>query len=76
MYLLQDGTEVTLDRIRAAFTAGQAVLVHGNTDGGTSTALLLDGFEADTRDECYSVWEEVWTTTPKSINQCCAVARC
>ena len=76
MYLTNDGTEVTIDQIRAAFTAGDAMLVHGHTDGGTSTGLMLDGIDRDTRDECYSMWEEVWTSKARSVNQCCGIARC
>jgi len=76
MYLLQDGTEVTIDQIREAFASGVAVLVHGRANWHNTTALRLDGLDVDTRGECYSAWDEVWTTQPKSVNQCCGVARC
>lgn len=76
MYLLRDGTEVTIDQIRTAFESKQAVLVHNNADNHTATSLMLNGKDLDTRGECYSVWEELWTTAPKSINQCCSAARC
>lgn len=76
MYVLRDATEVTIDQIREAFTSGQAVLVHNHADNHTATSLMLDGQECDTRGECYSMWEELWTTLPKSINQCCSAARC
>lgn len=75
-YVLRDGTEVTIDQIREAFARGQTMLVHHNADNHTGTSLMLDGQEFDSRGECESVWEELWTTTPKSINQCCSAARC
>jgi hypothetical protein len=75
-YLLRDGTAVTIDQIREAFNTGKAVLVHNHADGHSATGLMLDGEEFDTRDECYSVWDECWTTAPKSINQCCFYSRC
>lgn len=74
MYLTQDGTEVTLAQIQQAFYEGRAVLAHGNAEGRTATSLRLDGLDADTRGACESVWDEVWTTAPKSIQQCCAYA--
>lgn len=75
MYLLKNGTEVSKDQISAAFAAGTAVLAHNNAENRTDTGLMLDGREYDTRGECYSVWDECWTTKPKSIAQCYAVAR-
>ena len=76
MYLLKNGAEVSKDQISAAFTAGTAVLAHHNAEGHTDTGLMLDGREYDTRGECYSVWDECWTTKPKSLQQCYAVAYC
>lgn len=75
MYYLQDGTEVTADQIKAAFSAGQAVLVHGRRDNGTSTALMLDGQHRDTRGQCHSMWDEVWTRTPQTAHLALAAAR-
>lgn len=75
MYLLKDGTEVTKDQIKTAFAEGTARLVHCRADGGTSTGLLLNGEDVDTRDDCYSVWDEVWTTTPRCLWQALNVAR-
>ena len=74
-YYTQDGNEVSLDQIRAAFAEGKAVLVHGNRDGRSSTALMLDGKHRDTRGECCSVWDEVWTETPKTIHAALYAAR-
>lgn len=68
-YALMDGTEVTAQQIREAYDAGKAVLVHGRRDGGSSTALKLDGEHIDTRGQCYSVWEEVWTRTPQTLRE-------
>ena len=75
MYLLKNGNEVTKEQISEAFSAGTAVLSHNNAENRTDTGLMLDGHEYDTRGECYSVWDECWTTKPKSIAQCYAVAR-
>jgi hypothetical protein len=75
MYYLIDGTEVTAEQIRQAYNAGNAVLVHGNRDNGTSTSLALDGVHCDTRDDCHSVWDEVWTAAPKTLNDALHAAR-
>lgn len=69
-YLLRDGTAVTKDEIEEAFNAGLAVLCHGRGEGKTTTGLMLDGNHYDTRGQCFSVWEEAWTRTPKDINEC------
>ncbi|MEP6587150.1 MAG: hypothetical protein ABJA84_00130 [Polaromonas sp.] len=76
MYLTRTGDEITKEQIQSAFAAGHAVLCHSNGEGRTVTGLALDGVEYDTRGECYSVWDETWTTAPKSLAQCYAVARC
>lgn len=68
--ILHDGTQTTAEQVKTAFLDGLAVLVHGRADGGTATGLMLDGRHIDTRGECYSMWEEVWTTTPSSIKDC------
>lgn len=69
MFLLNDGTDVTADEIRAAFSSGKATLVHSNGENRTKTGLMLDGKHYDTRGQCYSVWEEVWTTEPESLQE-------
>ena len=69
-YYLQDGTEVTKNDIEKAFKNGDAILIHARRlDGTTSSALMLNGVEFDTRNECYSMWEEVWTRKPKSLTE-------
>jgi hypothetical protein len=68
-YYLQNGDEVTADQIKAAFSEGKAVLVHGHLNGIISTSLMLDGEHFDARGECHSVWEEAWTRTPKNVQQ-------
>ena len=75
MYVLNDGTEVTRDEIEAAYNAGLAMLVHGNGDGHTTTGLMLDGEEIDTRDECYSMWDEVWTRPAPSLQAALRAAK-
>ena len=70
MYVLNDGTEVSRGQIKAAFTSGQAVIVHGwRGDGQISTGLRIDGLQVDSRGECYSAWEETWTVAPKTLRQ-------
>lgn len=76
MYVLRDGTEVTREQIEAAFTAGQARLINGRGDHYTNVSLMLDGKDFDTRGECYSMWDEAWTRTPKTLDDCLAAARC
>jgi hypothetical protein len=74
-YFTADGTQVTREMIESGFNAGKAVLVHSHGNAGTLTSLALDGQQRDTRDQCYSVWDEVWTTTPKTLRDCLDVAR-
>lgn len=73
-YVLRDGTEVTREQIANAYAEGKARLCHGRRDGGTSTGLMLDGIDYDTRGECFSVWDEVWTTRPQTIREALAAA--
>lgn len=74
-YYLCDGTQVSADTIKAAVKYGRARLVHSHGDGKTLTSLALDGVDIDTTGECYSMWDEVWTTTPKTVLQALAAAR-
>lgn len=67
--------EVSKEQILEAFNTGKAVLVHGRREHGSSTSLRLDGKHFDNRGECYSMWEEMWTTEPKSYMQCLGLAR-
>ena len=66
MCVLNDGTEVTMDQIKTAFTSGQAVIVHG---------WRGDGLQVDSRGECYSAWEETWTVAPKTLRQALDAAK-
>ena len=66
-YYLINGDAVTADQIRAAFDAGKARLIHGRGEGRTTTGLMLNGEDIDTRGQCYSMWDEVWTTTPATL---------
>jgi hypothetical protein len=74
-YFTADGTQVTREIIEAAFNSGKAVLVNSNGNGRTLTTLALDGQHRDTRGQCYSVWDEVWTDTPKTLRACLDAAR-
>lgn len=70
-HLLADGTYTTQQTIMEAFKAGKARLLHSrNPIGGTITGLVLNGLEVDIRNPKYSVWDEIWTTTPASIEDC------
>lgn len=75
MLILQDGSEVTHAQIARAFYEGKARLVHGRGEGCTKTGLMLDGIDRDTRGECYSMWEEVWTSKPESLSAALRAAR-
>lgn len=76
MYVLNDGTEVSKGQIKAAFNAGQAVIVHGwRGDGQISASLRIDGLQVDSRGECYSAWEETWTLAPKTLRQALDAAK-
>ncbi|WP_025918224.1 hypothetical protein [Herminiimonas sp. CN] len=74
MYLLNDGTEVQKDQIIEAVAAGKARIVYGRGEGKTTEALMLDGVDIDTRGQCHSMWEEVWTAVPKSENAALKIA--
>ena len=69
MYILNDGMTVTEEQIKPAFDHGNAVIRHGHGDNCTSTGLLLDGKHFDTRNECHSMWEEMWTRTPSTLKE-------
>ena len=75
MFLTINGEEVTREQIEAAFEAGDAVFVHGRADGHNTTGLALDGKHFDTRGECYSMWEETWTSQPTCLRDCLDVAK-
>lgn len=76
MYLLQNGDEVMKEQIEEAFNCGDAVIIHTHGINKTNTGLMLDGEHIDTRGECYSVWDEVWSREPKSVSECIRLALC
>lgn len=69
MYILKNGEEVSAEQIKSAVAEKRAVLVHSRAIGHTETGLMLDGVEHSTRNECYSVWDEIWTTKPNDISE-------
>lgn len=73
-YYLNDGTEVTADQIKDAFEQGKARLIHGRGNNKTTTGLMLDGADFDTRGQCYSMWEEAWTKKPESLQESLSAA--
>lgn len=76
MFLLNDGTEITHAQITDAVSAGKARLIYCHGDGRTKTGLLLDGIDRDTRGQCYSMWEEVWTAIPETAGHAIQAAYC
>jgi hypothetical protein len=75
MYILRDGTEVTAAQIKEAVKAGTPVIVHGRAENHNSTSLMLDGQHRDTRGQCHSMWDEVWTRTPTDVAEALKAAR-
>lgn len=72
MYLTYDGYELTAETIRVAYLAGRARLVHSP---GINTSLAVDGRDLDNRrDDALSVWDQVWTTVPDSVQSCLEAA--
>ena len=76
MLILNNGTEITRDQIASAFAAGYARIIHGRAENASTTGLLIDGVDRDTRGQCYSVWEEIWTEIPKTLAACIQAAYC
>lgn len=75
MYLLSNGTETTAQEIFNAFAEGKARLIHSwKPAGGHTRELRLDGVDLDTRGQCYSMRDEVWTSIPASLKDCYAAA--
>lgn len=75
MYYDKNGNEVSVAQIKSAIDAGVARLCHSNGNGKTLTAVALDGADYDTRGQCASVWDEAWTTVPRSAAQAMRFAR-
>lgn len=68
-YLQFDGEPITADQIRQAYTDGMARIVHSRGDGRTTSGLLLDGRDWDTRDNCVCMSDESWTRKPTSLKE-------
>lgn len=73
-YYTHDGYPITTEAIRQAFKLGRARLVHSHGDGKTQTSLSIDGQSWDTRGQCYSKWDESWTTKPIHLGEAIAAA--
>ena len=70
-YYLYDGTEVNRDMIKQAYEEGRAILIHTNVaGGGTALRLMLDGNMIDTREQCASVIDEVWSSKQLHWRMC------
>ena len=68
-YILRDGTYISKEEVKGAFEEGRAVLIYGGRFGSTATDLMLDGRHFDTRGECAAVYEEAWTTKPRTLRE-------
>ena len=75
IYYDREGNEITKEQIQSAYHSGQATLIHTRGDGHTSTRQSLENVQKDTRGQCFSMWDEVWTTKPVNIQDCYAAAR-
>ena len=74
-YILRDGTYISKEEVKVAFEEGRAVLIHGWRFGGIATDLMLDGCHFDTRGECAAMYEEAWTTKPRTLREALNAAR-
>lgn len=80
MFLLNDGSAVKAEEIKKAFEDGKVRLVHAHNyaskglGDSIKTSVTLDGVDRDTRGQCYSAWEEVWTTVPETILEALEIA--
>ena len=74
-YYDYNGIEITKEQIEAAFTAGEATLIHSNGDGKTVTALSLKHKDHDSRNACFSAIDEVWTQKPALMRDCLSAAK-
>lgn len=74
-YYDYNGNEISIDEIKVSFSLGLATLIHANGDNTVITSLSLDYINIDTRNTMYSVWDEVWTEAPQSIDDCLDAAR-
>lgn len=81
-YYTLDGDAVTREQIESAVSQRRAVIVwtHGEWKNIGSLLVCNDAEEADieadrdTRDECYSMAEEVWGHRPSSVDEACRAA--
>jgi hypothetical protein len=76
MLLLFDGSEVTESEIKTAHMSGDTRLVFTRREGKSSVSLMLDGKDIDTRNQCHSVWEEMWTKHPDNLREAIKAATC
>jgi hypothetical protein len=74
-YYLYDGEETEVTKIVKAVQENKARLIHSRGILSILTSLSLDGIDRDTRGQCYSMWEEVWTTIPKNYREALRVAQ-
>ncbi len=64
---LSNGDEIREDDLRAEFKKGRVRLCHSHGDGKAITGVIITDEDHDTRGECYAMYEESWTTEPKTF---------
>lgn len=74
MFILNDGTRVTYYQITEAFSEGKARIIYGHGETCTTAGLMLDGIDRDTRGQCYSILDEVWTAVPATARDALHIA--
>ena len=68
-YYTGDGNEVTQSQIEAAVKERRAVIRWSHGNGYNAASLIIcdipdeaeDEAERDTRGECWSMWDEIWS---------------
>jgi hypothetical protein len=56
-----DWLELNKQQLSDFFKEGRLSMVYGRGENGTTTSVALDQEPIDTRGQCYSAWDEVWT---------------
>ena len=74
-YYTTQGDQVTAEQIKASVAAGTARIIYYRMDNGTGQSLSLNSPDIDTRDECYSMWDEQWSIVP-TLQQALQAAYC
>ena len=79
-----DNEKYTKEEVKKAYQDGKIVLLISRVDSWFSKEPRICKtqeeaeklLKMDTRGECYSISEEVWTTRPKSLKEVLEIASC